>query len=85
MTKLLPCPFCGWSSDPDDLEDVVYPSGTMWREVGGRRTYFSYKERQDGDNFCFVVVCNESMGGCGAEIFGDSEQEAVNKWNRRFS
>ena len=83
MDKLLPCPFCGWTADPTDLIDVVYPSGTMWREVGGYRTYLHYQDRQEGDNFCFVVVCNQSMGGCSAEIHGDSKEEAIAKWNRR--
>lgn len=84
MTDLTPCPFCGWAPSPDDdLIDVVYPSGTMWRQKGNFRTYHSYSERQEGDQFCWNVVCNESMGGCGAEMYGDSKEEAISKWNRR--
>ncbi len=84
QTNLLPCPFCGWKPAADDLDDVLYPSGTVWRVTDGRRHYVHYTERKDGDQFCWVITCNDSMGGCDASIHGDSKQETIDKWNRRY-
>jgi hypothetical protein len=82
---LKPCPFCGHKPWKEDLLDVLYPTATFWRydEEIGCNTYFRFTEAKEGDNQCWKMVCNESHGGCGAEMDGDSEQDVINKWNRR--
>lgn len=85
--KLLSCPFCGMEP-PDDLIDTLYPSGTFWRDnlrPNGKtiRSYHGRDAIKEGDGKCWTMHCTENMGGCGAEISGDSKQEAVNRWNRR--
>ena len=88
---LLPCPFCGWhpGEDEDDLLDVLHRSGTWWadRTFYGKtyRIYRRHSMREEGDSPCWSMNCTENMGGCGAEITGDSEAEVVAKWNRRTS
>ncbi|MFA5920087.1 MAG: hypothetical protein WC856_02200 [Methylococcaceae bacterium] len=48
-------------------------------------------DETDGD-FCYPMDrnkliwragCIESAGGCGAEVFGESWEEAIKKWNTR--
>lgn len=85
--KLKPCPFCGMHP-PEDLIDTLYPTGTAWRELTeegleGLRHYFSYRDMKEGDGRCFAMHCAQNMGGCGAQIVGDSEAEAIMAWNRR--
>lgn len=81
---LLPCPFCGKKPDWDDM-DMLYPSGTLWvyNEEFEMRTYHRMNNRKEGDNFCYVMHCTCNVGGCGAEIHGDSKEETIEKWNRR--
>lgn len=83
----LPCPFCGHPPDTSDLQDVLHPSGTWWRDSmrGGKlmRTYHGRHNHQPGDNRCWTMKCAESHGGCGANVFGHTEQEARDKWNKR--
>ena len=86
--SLKPCPFCGFQVDRYGLDDVFYPSGLFWRgcdedEFGINRQYFSSKERISGDNTCYNIICNETMGGCGASVEGDTIEETAEKWNRR--
>jgi len=84
IVYLKPCPFCGNTLDPSH-PDTIYPSGTVWRfnEEIGCRTYHSHSERRDGDGACWLVNCDSSGGGCGAEVHGDSMEDAVTAWNRR--
>ena len=83
-SKLLPCPFCG--HETYDLQDALHPTCTGWSYGHGlRRYYFSrqharYKER-DGD--VWELGCLEHEGGCGATMYGDSEIDVVDRWNRR--
>lgn len=82
--KLLPCPFCGKKVTLTD-DDTLYPSGILWRDDPeiGLRTYHSRREQKEGDGMCYTMHCPVPSGGCGAEITGDSEEEAVASWNRR--
>jgi hypothetical protein len=83
MTESLPpCPFCG-KKPSEDLIDTCYPNGTYWREEDGLRHYIRHKERLLTDNRCWLFHCNESEGGCGAELTGDSRDEVIEKWKRR--
>lgn len=83
---LKPCPFCGFEVG-EDLDDVLYPSGSCWRyeEFGDStyRHYISLRDRKPGDGFCWSMHCTASAGGCGAEVGGHSAAEAVAAWNRR--
>jgi ribosomal protein L37AE/L43A len=78
---LKPCPFCGKQPSPDD-PDTLYPSGTGWVERRGLRHYVSFREAPK-EQWCYSMNCPEPSGGCGAEIHGDSAEEAMRKWNTR--
>lgn len=82
--KLLPCPFCGKRVTLED-DDTLYPSGILWRDDPeiGLRTYHRRKEQREGDGMCYTLHCPVPSGGCGAEISGDSKEEAIAAWNRR--
>lgn len=88
--ELKACPFCGGKLNKADA-DTMYPTGTMWADhEDGSRYYFSeglYRgiesQMPNPEGRCVLVQCAENYGGCGAEIHGDSEQEAIEKWNRR--
>lgn len=77
MIHLLKCPFCG------GIKIEVMKSGFSWKtsECGEYVHYVGFHEEKDGD--CYKAVCDEASGGCGAEIGGDSEEEAISKWNKR--
>jgi uncharacterized protein (DUF1919 family) len=75
------CPFCGMEQNSED-EDTLYPSGTGWKISRGFRHYVSIFDVPK-EQWCYQVVCATTYGGCGAEVHGDSVEEAVAKWNRR--
>jgi hypothetical protein len=82
--NLKPCPFCGFQVDKYGLDDVLYPNGICWRPFDeNENEYFSARNRQEGDNWCWEIVCNTLMGGCGAEMHGDSKEKVIEQWNRR--
>jgi len=88
--NLKPCPFCGFSYDhEDDMIDIIYPTGTYWKtfERNGTtyKSYLSRDQRDIAEGKCWLVHCPEHAGGCGAEITGDSREEAIEKWNRRVN
>jgi len=76
----LPCPFCGKRPDMDDL-DTIYPTG-KWRHHDSYKVYLSF-DNEAFDGYVFKMHCPENSGGCGAEISGDSKEEALMKWNMR--
>ena len=69
MAEIKPCPFCG---------KTIAIAGTVAELdelVGDEDYYHGY----------FTVVCDFKKGGCGASIGRkhESEEEAVEAWNRR--
>ena len=86
---VLPCPFCGRKAELDD-PDTLYPAGVYWRMLDdavlgplGAKHYVSARDRKTGDQPCFTMHCPVPAGGCGAEITGDSREDAIASWNRR--
>lgn len=79
----LPCPFCGKPADLED-HDTLYPSGTGWKfdQELQMRTYHRYTDVPK-EQWCWGMHCPTCAGGCGAEIRGDSREEALAKWNKR--
>lgn len=77
-----PCPFCGHPVDMED-PDTLYPNGVAWKiQANGTRTFHNFKEAPS-ENWCYTMHCVETAGGCGAEVSGNTKQEAIDKWNRR--
>lgn len=77
-----PCPFCGKEVDLED-QDTIYPNGTGWEDRhNGLRSYHSFREVPK-EQWCYSVHCVTTAGGCGAEMSGDTRQEAIDKWNSR--
>lgn len=81
LLGLRPCPFCGRAMDVEH-PDTLYPNGTGWKQRGDSRSYHNFREVPK-EQWCYSVHCDTSSGGCGAEISGDSAEEAVSAWNRR--
>lgn len=81
--KPLPCPFCGKAVDLDD-PDTCYPSGSGWLDDEGLqlRTYHPFRAVPP-EQRCYAMHCPTPSGGCGAEIHGDTKEEALAKWNTR--
>jgi hypothetical protein len=80
-----PCPFCGRLVDLED-PDTLYPSGYVWRPgEDGLKEYHRFAERRENDYWCYDMHCPVSSGGCGAEIGGNSREEALAAWNTRHT
>ena len=79
--ELKPCPFCGKEPDISD-GDSLYPTGMGWKDEGEYRSYHKGSEVPK-EQWCYAAGCSELSGGCGAEMPGDSRQEAIDKWNAR--
>lgn len=77
----LACPFCGRAPELDH-PDTLYPDGIGWKPFGDMRSYVNFRE-VPREQWCYGMHCDESCGGCGAEIHGDSAAEALVKWNKR--
>lgn len=82
--EAMPCPFCGRASNIHDSE-TLFPTGARWRETDIGRIYHRQLDGKDSDGWVWGMHCPESYGGCGAEIHGDTKDEALAKWNRRAS
>jgi len=68
--NLLPCPFCGHDLNTQDIMDTIYPS-------------FLHIDEDGVEHYIYNIVCQESAGGCGAIILGNSVEDCVTKWNTR--
>ena len=79
---ILPCPFCGMRVS-DDLIDTLYPTGLYWRDTELGHVYPLRDQVLPDDNPIMGLHCNESYGGCGVVMQGDTKQEVIRKWNRR--
>lgn len=82
LRKLLPCPFCGKQGSLED-PDTLYPTA-HWREDEEIRHYFGLRDGRQHHGEVWTMHCPQPAGGCGAQISGDSEDEAVDNWNRRI-
>lgn len=76
------CPFCGHEADSSD-PDTLYPNGTGWKvNSDGLLSFHSFREVPKAQ-WCYSLHCVVTSGGCGAEMYGLTKQEAINKWNKR--
>jgi hypothetical protein len=66
--KLSPCVKCGkdWNADWE-LVDTLYPS---------------LRDSTTGNFLEWNVVCQIHNTGCGRIVYGESEQDAVDRWNQ---
>lgn len=80
--KSLPCPFCGFKVNANDI-DTLYPSGIAWVEAEDGFRHYDSAMKYPKEQWCYKIICNESYGGCGAEVHGDSAEEVLEKWNKR--
>ena len=77
-----PCPFCGHEVDLED-GDTLYPNGVGWEDHPDHGRHYCSRGQVPKEQWCYSMNCPETAGGCGAEISGDSRQEAIDKWNTR--
>lgn len=74
---LKPCPFCGFGS-PYAFTETTYMGEVTWADgLGSPGPLYSTRRG---------VVCGvkgHPWAGCGALIYGESEEDAAMKWNRR--
>ena len=85
MQELKPCPFCGKCPDVSD-GDTLYPTGMAWKDEdqGEYRSYHTLALHEvPSSQWCHGMHCVEVAGGCGAQVAGDSRQEAIDRWNAR--
>lgn len=83
MIELKPCPFCGMKPDPDE-PDTCHPSWIRWRDTGeGYYEYLTRNNWTEDSQPCWDFNCVTIAGGCGAMVSGHSEEEVIEKWNRR--
>lgn len=75
------CPFCGMECNLDN--DTLYPNGVGWEIAEGGYRHYVSRNSVPPEQWCYKVICNESYGGCGVEMSGDSREEVVEKWNKR--
>lgn len=81
LERPLRCPFCGRQPELEH-PDTLYPDGGGWKQHDGFRSYHNFRE-VPREQWTYGMHCDESCGGCGAEIHGDSAADAVRKWNMR--
>jgi hypothetical protein len=77
-----PCPFCGKDVDLDN-GDTIYPNGVGWIDKPYGRSYHPFREVPK-EQWCYSMHCPTTSGGCGAEMSGDTKNEAIMKWNNRI-
>lgn len=83
--NFLPCPFCGHTSQ--DLLDAFHCTGTGWHDIVLKdgdlfREYLDFRDKRV-QGLCWQYSCLVHEGGCGVTMYGDSEQEVKDAWNRR--
>ena len=79
MNEIKPCPFCGAVLNIED-GDTLYPTGFGWKIIEGT-DFLSYHRLSEvpREQWCWGMHCPN----CSAEVNGDSEQEAIDNWNKR--
>lgn len=81
--EMKPCPFCGRKVDLED-HDTLYPDGTGWiYDEKLHCNYYVNARVVPQEQWCYSMHCPACSGGCGAEISGNTKQEAIDAWNRR--
>jgi hypothetical protein len=78
---MLNCPFCGKIPYMEG-DDTLYPT-SRWREDRGFRHYILPDDQREEHGRHWTMHCPTVYGGCGAEVGGDSKEEAIAAWNRR--
>jgi hypothetical protein len=82
MQELKPCPFCGHEVSLEG-DDTLYPNGVGWKKRKGGFTQYVSRMVVPEEQWCYSMHCPTTEGGCGAEISGDSKQQAIDNWNKR--
>lgn len=75
------CPFCGF--DVNQSDEVLYPCGIVWSLTHEGKVYHTMQGNKPIDGVCWQLVCDETAGGCGVVMYGDSKDEVVEKWHKR--